>query len=613
MVGGEIRKFLNTLFGQRICTSLHKIILRAKSENAVVVFLSRKGYWLYRLCRQYAGWTEELFEDCVVISDRFVTKWLENTWNGRPFYVVDDTVTSGVSMFYVYKKLKEQYPASSVTPIALFVTLDRDELVKNLKMRLQQEDTALVDEFMKDFQVEYQISASSVGWLSYEQIYAFQNRMVSYVVDLPIISEKNYMSNQPETDENHQYSIITKEVFSELQRFSGEWDYVDNSYFWDDVEEEYTETKKISCGFFQYKNTEWYSKIGTYIEQLIIKCRYEELDDGNMAVVFTPFAIVNSIRYEDAADICRRLYADTELGRWLEKEENEASYVLLLRSIVYFMSFYAWILFEEKLKAYLDTSEIKVDLNLLKENSDSVFIDTVKMMCEWNQIDFMSRINQTKPTKKIYVWLAKEKDVLSRNAFESAYELLYQQIIEKKREERTDGFVTIEQMEELIYSCSKNLEGEQRQKLLMGALLQMLDQSVVGNRVVYKNGVIQRGFRYGENSDIALPFYNSYIMYTVYLFYLRCQSTTNKEEVRETYFNGIHNVFEMLRNLLKENHSLNILFDNEILDKNERYFSDQRAELWILVENKMFRVNKDKRIKIVEKLIEKGVEAIFSW
>lgn len=610
MIGEEIKKFLNTVFGQRICMSLRNILLRAKKENAIIVFMSRKGYWLYRLCRQCAGWTEELFDDCVVISDRYIAKWSEDTWNGRPFYLIDDTVTSGVSMFYVYKKLREQYPDSNVTPIALFVSADRYELIKNLKMRLQQENMTLVDEFMYDFQVEYQIPASSVGWLSYQQIYAFQNRMISYVVDLPVISEINYNSDQPETENNHQYSVIARDVFEELQRFSGEWEYVDNSYRWDDVEGEYAETKKISCGFFQYNNTDWYSRVEVYIEQLVIKCRYEELDDGNMAVVFTPFAIVNSIRHEDAMDICRSLYADTPLGKWLDNEGNQASYVLLLRSIVYFMSFYAWVLFKEKLKAYLDTSGMKVDMSLLQENSDSVFIDTVKMMGEWNKMDFQSRINQTNPTKEIGIWLAKEKDILDQNAFESAYELLYQLILEKKREERTDGFVTIEQMEELIYSYSKNLEKEQRQRLLISVLLKMLDQSVLGNRVVYKNGVILRGFRYGENSDIALPFYNSYVMYTVYLFYLRCQLAINKQEISRSYFNGIHNVFQMLRKLLKENSSLNILFDDEILDKNEKYFSDNRAELWMLVENKMFRVNKDKRIKIVDKIIEKAMEKI---
>lgn len=46
-----------------------------------------------------------------------------------------------------------------------------------------------------------------------------------------LISDSDYESNQSETEENHQYSIVPKETFIELQRFSGEWKYTDNSYY----------------------------------------------------------------------------------------------------------------------------------------------------------------------------------------------------------------------------------------------------------------------------------------------------------------------------------------------------------------------------------------------
>lgn len=110
--------------------------------------------------------------------------------------------------------------------------------------------------------------------------------------NLLLISDSDYESNQSETEENHQYSIVTKETFTELQRFSGEWKYTDNSYYMDDNKESYTETKKISCGFFQYMNSNWYNKTGSFMKSLIIKCRYEELKDGNIAVLFTPFVVV---------------------------------------------------------------------------------------------------------------------------------------------------------------------------------------------------------------------------------------------------------------------------------------------------------------------------------
>ena len=419
--------------------------------------------------------------------------------------------------------------------------------------------------------------------------------------NLLLISDSDYESNQLETEENHQYSIVPKETFIELQRFSGEWKYTDNSYYMDDNNESYTETKKISCGFFQYMNSNWYNKTGSFMKSLIIKCRYEELKDGNIAVLFTPFVVVKSIRYENAVNICRKLYADTEIGKWLENTTERISYVLLLNLIECFTNLYTWILFESKLKIYFNTSEIKLDL--LQNNLNPVFLDTIKMMFTWKQINFESRIEQVNKIGNIATWTQEKNNNVSLNTIEEVYELLYQQVIEMKREKNTDNFVTIEQME--------NMVSQQNQELLTGSLLQMLDQDILEQNTMYQNGMILHVFRCGNNSDIVLPFYNPYIMYAVYLFYLlRCQLNTNEEKTKEAYFSGIHDVFNTLRKLVKANDSMNILFTNEALDKNERYFSDQRADLYTLVENKSFRVYKDKRIKIVEKLIKNGINNI---
>ena len=232
-----------------------------------------------------------------------------------------------------------------------------------------------------------------------------------------------------------------------------------------------------------------------------------------------------------------------------------------------------------------------------------VFLDTIKMMFTWKQIDFESRIEQVNKIENIATWTQEKNNNVSLNTLEEVYELLYQQVIEMKREKNTDNFVTIEQME--------NMVSQQNQELLTGSLLQMLDQDILEQNIVYQNGMILRVFRCGNNSDIVLPFYNPYIMYAVYLFYLlRCQLNANEEKTKEAYFASIHDVFNALRKLVKENDSMNILFTNEVLDKNERYFSDQRADLYTLVENKSFRVYKDKRIKIVEKLIKNGINDI---
>lgn len=65
---------------------------------------------------------------------------------------------------------------------------------------------------------------------------------------------------------------------------------------------------------------------------------------------------------------------------------------------------------------------------------------------------------------------------MSLNTIEEVYELLYQQVIEMKREKNTDNFVTIEQME--------NMVSQQNQELLTGSLLQMLDQDILEQNTI---------------------------------------------------------------------------------------------------------------------------------
>ena len=181
---------------------------------------------------------------------------------------------------------------------------------------------------------------------------------------------------------------------------------------------------------------------------------------------------------------------------------------------------------------------------------------------------------------------------------------MFDQFLETKRESRNNGFISVDQMRELINCNSKCLNNNQRQRLFISSLLQMLDKGILEPQILYKNGVIFNGFRLCELGEIALPFYNPYIMYAVYVHYLHCVTSEN---VKESYFAGIQHVFQKLRKLLKENDSIHVLFDEDILNENERYFSDKRANLCTLVENKAFRVEKDKRIKVVDKMIKDAI------
>ena len=61
-----MNRFLNTIFGQRICCSLQKVLQLAKENNAVVIFSSQTSYGLYRLCKQYDALPKDLINNIVI-------------------------------------------------------------------------------------------------------------------------------------------------------------------------------------------------------------------------------------------------------------------------------------------------------------------------------------------------------------------------------------------------------------------------------------------------------------------------------------------------------------------------------------------------------------------
>lgn len=595
-----MNRFFNTIFGQRICYCLQKVLQLAKENNAVVVFSSQASYGLYRLCKQYDTLPDDLTNNNIVIPISDVKIWYEETWNSRPFFLLDIVSSDGITLFQGYKVIRKQYPDSKVTPILLFSAINKQEL----KEQLQNDNSILVDAFIHDLKTEYQIPHSSIGRLSYELSYMFQNQLNSYAFVFPVTLNCNYEYDHPETKTRQSYLIVPKEAFTEFRKSSGEWKYVDASYFVNDIEGEYAVTKKIPFGFFRYQYMDLYFNMGNLVETLIVNCRYEILDNENVAVVLSPFVVIKPISYENALEICRKLYVRTKLGDWLEDKKNKPSCELLLVFINRFISIYTWMMFRDKVKLYFNVPNIETKIELISDND--VWQDTIETVYEFGKIELQSRIRQVCEISGIYTDSIKIKmhDILNANSFEKAYKLLFDQFLEAKRENLNNGFISIEQMRELIDCNSKCLDNDQKQRLFISSLLQMLNQGILEQQVLYENGVISNGFRLCELVEIALPFYNPYIMYAVYVHYLHCVVSQNTENAKESYFAGIQHVFQILRTLLKENDSIHVLFDEDILNENERYFSDKRANLCTLLENKAFRVEKDKRIKIVDKMIK---------
>ena len=64
------------------------------------------------------------------------------------------------------------------------------------------------------------------------------------------------------------------------------------------------------------KNTHYHNiyvdkSLGDYAPELIVKCRYEETEEGKIQAVFTPFAVMDSISMEEAWKMFSCFYMNT--------------------------------------------------------------------------------------------------------------------------------------------------------------------------------------------------------------------------------------------------------------------------------------------------------------
>lgn len=609
-------KFSNTYLGQKICELLKYILLEAKAKGGVVIFLSRKGYWLYQVCRRYGNWDKELVDGVTVVSDRYVSKWFNPEWVGKPFYIVDDTVTTGLTMYQIFGQVRSSYTPQIIHCIALFMCMTRSELQSMMVSRLTSgEELEALPDFLDSFKALDRVSVEQIGWLSYEQIYLFQKLLIPYVVDLPSVADKNYIFDKKENESNHHYSICTDFWLKRLQQMQGDWVYEDNSYLWDNVLEEDAVSENIQCGYFRCIDSNIYSRVGDILFQIVIKCRYEMRDDGNLNVIFTPFAILNSMTEKNAQTVCSTLYENTKFiselnqQRRMPDDGGERYKTLLLRSIVYFFSLYGWVSFCDAMEEAVGLSvPLKLDMSYMSENSAEAFTETVQEMKEWKREDFLQRLQGMETVKNILPVEIRRKDspVIEDKESMQAYILLYCAIVDRKRSNFNDAFISIEELYGILRNSMISRDEEIRKAMFIHVLLQMLDQSVLGNSVKCCNGYIMRGFRFGENSDIALPFYNSYIYYGVANLYNRCiwKAVYQTDKTRKLFFSRIHALINGIRNMAMKNGYLGVLVSEDELKYCEWYFSDERADLTTIVENKQFRLKAEKRLRAVERDID---------
>lgn len=181
------------------------IYLFDKSDEwDVLVLLTRKGYWLFRMICWYLGLTIPPSKRCFIMSDRKVDKGDIQEVKDRlkkqdaVIYIVDDTLSTGLTANRVYRIFNEEWPQAHVIPLTCFIAVAEDGSKKTLidKSILKQECDEIDKRFLKDLSYFHLAPLAELGKLSYKQALVAQLEMVPYVVDLPFLVDQSFNGNE---------------------------------------------------------------------------------------------------------------------------------------------------------------------------------------------------------------------------------------------------------------------------------------------------------------------------------------------------------------------------------------------------------------------------------
>lgn len=621
--------------GYMTVKSLKSVLDKAVAENAPVIFMCRKAYWLYRTLRCYSQEWDKKYGQLVILSNRLIIKEPDELLNKgyHVVYVFDDTVNTGRSLYQIYKILKAMKPEFEVRLVVACAPESKEALKEKLIVQEKGENPELIEEFFETLSIGYYVNIDEIGWISSQEIYMYQRELIPYVIELPFMKEETDTKIVQWTDKNPYVINLRKEIFRSLCISGTQWDYVDNSYFWPDRLENGRIDRVIHCGFFHYHNIYVDKSLGDYAPELIVKCRYEETEEGKIQAVFTPFAVMDSISMEEAWKMFSCFYMNTnyfkkkkEVYDCLQRSNNnteeyrqsrEQLGVAVFRANVFFFSLYVYRVFERMVSRVINCSLV-LDDEYMKESFSEDFIKYVDKVSKWEPEDFLNKIRRLEPISKISVknQFRNIRYEYIKNDAEGMLAQVRLEILRRKREKSENIFIPIEEIKDYVFDKTLDKDLKTRNQILLSIILQMTDQSVIGNSLrVDDENRIYRGYRYGENSDVVLPFRNTYIQLVVETFYDNCQmiSGYNSDKARQIYFKLIEIMFRELKVWVKEQNYLDVFVSRQELEWGSLYYSDKQADIDTLINNKTMLM-KDGRDGIMEMFFLKWIDGFSnSW
>ncbi len=565
---------------RRFFVKLNKEISEYPSKEVILLLNTRKGYWIYKLFEKNE---QDFASNAVILSDRYLQKSLDfENLKKKYIYLVDDTVSRGLALLKSYRLLADHIDRDYIIPVVFGLNGDVD-LKKNIA-----EGDEVSKAFWRRLKCYVRMPKEDIGEFCVQETKLMHKQGIPYVIDLPFFK---YAGSDKKTSF---HVALTREQFDELQRGNEKWTFHHNVC--------QMEAGKIFQGFIiQYADEMLLKGIEHYVHDLVVEGTYvTETDmDGTerILVTFIPFAIMKSMELSFIDELYTRLYKgfdyeqdflDSCVDDKLKKNYYDAKY----RKCVYLLSLFIAQEFRRYVKGF--GIQLAYDYDIMQEHCTKNFIRSIQKIADCtaeNTSELYDNIYNTQKIENLYKPTYSEYEYVEKSEYseEDAFNLITLNILKIRSKALAEydkdkvvesEILTIEDYFKILNDCFIFDSETMRRYAYTRNIITLLNISFCSNILNFnkRGNDLIRGFRYGENSDLLLPFFDIYFYWAMYLMF------EVKKTTKEIYQRFAEKFYEFAVDI-------GILYDDSLkrrFEFNKRYYQNTLNYDGVSLKNKYF-------------------------
>lgn len=495
-------------FCDKLTREIRTVPERYPGKTGVLVLNTKKGYWMYKIYEREAYSSSGA--GIQVLSDRRLKKELDAVLFADKFvYLVDDTLNQGLSLQESYNVLARMMDRKYICPLVFAIndSVDREEKKRGAATELEKS-------FWSGLKYYIKMSSSDMGEFCVSETLLIHNEGIPYLTELPYLKLADAKK-------------MRYEVLFEDQQFKK---LLDNQEDWIFRSYEYGISRySMKCFMIQYVNEKFLKYTEDFVTNMIVEGTYV-CSENKYKMVFVPCIKLKDLEKEELIKLYsifigkrEELYKDPSLKK---DEFSEGKLVEMYTELEFAMSIYLGNAFRKFIKKCVNV-ELVYDYDILPDFFPDFFKEQVKNLVKKNEEGWIPFGDLTFNVRCYNQPVYSLEENLLKFSEEDALDMVSEKIIQQKHlflrrrrvnkyEDILKAIITKDDIDNIV--CRKFDYHDKNEQNYARALCTCIPlQLSLGSEInyVFAGRQIKAGLRYGENSDLIMPFFNVYFYWAI--------------------------------------------------------------------------------------------------